>query len=303
MAPENNTFRLSRRSRAGALLLLFLILALLVVWRLLPVLFPGKQGLNDRELQLSWERFRAEQVVQEEQAAGAYTPHAYRSKEAEPAAVRLMPFDPNTATEEELLQLGLPRHTVRTLIKYRSKGGRFRQKEELQKLYTLSRADYKRIAPYVRIADGGAPRFPGQRGADTEKPLPVVELNSADAAGLMALKGIGPGYSRRILNYRDALGGFYSVEQLREVYGFPDSTYLQLREQLTVDPAAIRKINVNTAGPEELARHPYIGRKMADNIIRLRNDLKSFDEIAQLRQVPLINEEKYRKIAPYLSAH
>src|SRR5690606_13212332 len=99
----------------------------------------------------------------------------------------------------------------------------------------------------------------------------------------------------------NSIGGFFKVDQLQEVYGFPDSTYQQLKHHFTVNPPDVQKIALNRATETDLAKHPYIGKRLAANIIKLRNDLKTFTDIEQLRQTPLINEEKYRKIVPYLS--
>lgn len=303
MAQQDNGFQFSRKSRAGALMLLGILLILAVIWRLLPAMIPPKNDPREKELQLAWEQFKKENITESPPDEYDGEPRHYEKSRAASPPAHMALFDPNTATEEELVALGLPLRTARTLIKYRSKGGRFRRSEDLHKLYTLSKEDYGRIAPYVHI-----PEEPGRNNTPAaipafNKPEQVIELNGADAAALIALRGIGPGYSRRILGFRDALGGFLKVEQLQEVYGFPDSTYQQLKDRLTVDPARIKKINVNMATEEELGRHPYIGRKLAAGIIKLRNDLQNYADIEQLRQVPLINEEKYRKIAPYLSTY
>ncbi len=144
---------------------------------------------------------------------------------------------------------------------------------------------------------------PGEEAPVYKAAAGKTELNSADVQSLMRLKGIGPVLAQRILNYRNALGGFIAVAQLKEVYGLPDSVYRQLSPELTADKKQVQLINVNTASEAELARHPYIRKWLASDMIRLRTDLKTFTEIAQIRQLPLINEEKYRKIAPYLSTH
>lgn len=295
MLQENN-FRFSRRSGTGALVLLSLLLIMATIWRLLPAYMAPAEDSRSAELQLSWERFRKENMA-------AVPPEEKYAAQTGPAAVTisLKPFDPNTATETELVSLGLPVRTARTLVKYRSKGGTFRKKEDLQKLYTLSKEDYVRIAPYVQIA-GREPAGNKACVAYAAKPA-VIDLNTADADMLMALRGIGPGYSRRILNFRNALGGFVRVDQLQEVYGFPDSTYQQLKDRFVVNTGSVKRLNINTATEEELGKHPYIGRKAAAGIIKWRNEGKSFGELEQLRQVPLINDEKYRKIAPYLSTH
>lgn len=304
MAPPAEPFSFSRKSRTGALVLLGLLILATVIWRLLPAWQQPQPDKAELALQQQWAQFKKEQIVERQPAAD----NAVREERYDEAPgsrpLHLQPFDPNTAGEAVLTGLGLPLHTARTLIKYRSKGGRFRKKEDLQKLYTLSREDYERIAPYVQIpgaAEAAEKALPDWQQEPPPAPAGPLELNGADAEALIALKGIGPGYSRRILKYRNALGGFVAVAQLKEVYGFPDSTYQQLKDQLTIDPQLVRRINVNTATEEELARHPYVGKQLATGIFRLRNDLKSFAGLEQLRQVPLINEEKYRKIAPYLA--
>lgn len=318
MQQQTNEWQFSRKTRTGALVLMAILLVLIVVWRLLPSIFPPKEDLAGKELQLAWNTFKKENITevpedehQDRQYSKQYHTQ-YKDNDTPPQVqTHLAPFDPNTASEEELIAVGFQPRTAKTIIKYRSKGGKFRKKEDLQKLYTLSKEDYERIAPYARFGETSEYKsdFPESKSTYVEnKPDYVlasktVELNGADADALLSLRGIGPAFSKRIINFRNALGGFVMVEQLKEVYGFPDSTYQQLKGKLVVDAGKARKININQATEEELSKHPYIGRKLASNIIKYRNEVKSYSEIAQLKQVPLINDEKYRKIAPYLSTH
>jgi competence ComEA-like helix-hairpin-helix protein len=318
MQQQTNEWQFSRKTRTGALVLMAVLLVLIVVWRLLPSIFPPKEDPAGKELQLAWNNFRKEHITEvpdgDQHSDRPYSKqyHAqYKEEDAPPQVeAHLAPFDPNTASEEELIAVGFQPRTAKTIIKYRSKGGMFRKKEDLQKLYTFSKEDYERIAPYARFGETqDRPGLSENKPAYSEnKPayvqaIKTVELNGADAEALLSLRGIGPAFSKRILNFRNALGGFVMVEQLKEVYGFPDSTYQQLRDKLVVDAAKAKKININQATEEELGKHPYIGRKLASNIIKFRNEARNFNEIAQLKQVPLINDEKYRKIAPYLSTH
>lgn len=313
MQQQTNEWQFSRKTRTGALVLMAILLFLIVVWRLLPFLFPPKNDPAGKELQQAWNSFKKTHITeapenddpyQDRQYKKQYQPK-YKDKDNTPQIpARLAPFDPNTASEEELITLGFQPRTAKTIIKYRSHGGKFRKKEDLQKLYTLSKEDYERVAPYARFDD-----MPESKPAYAEhKPASIpssrtVELNNADTEALLSLRGIGPAFSKRILNFRNALGGFIAVEQLKEVYGFPDSTYQQIKYRLSVDAGKARKININQATEKELGQHPYIGRKLASNIIKFRNEIRSYSEIEQLKQVPLINDEKYRKIAPYLSTH
>lgn len=120
----------------------------------------------------------------------------------------------------------------------------------------------------------------------TEKDV-MVELNSADTLQLQELRGIGPGFARRIVKYREKLGGYYAKEQLMEVYGFTDSLYKQVSPHVTVDASKIQKLNINELGIAELKRHPYISFFEAKAIVEYRNSLKSgriesLDELAKL---------------------
>ena len=81
----------------------------------------------------------------------------------------------------------------------------------------------------------------------------------------------------------------------------PDSTVAALREKVKIDAGVVRKISVNTATLAQLSAHPYIGEKIAKGILQLREGYGGkYTSIEQLRQAPLMTEEIYRKIAPYL---
>lgn len=210
-------------------------------------------------------------------------------------------FDPNTASVEALTTLGLTPAVARTIIRYREKGGRFFQPEDLRKIYTLSEADYTRLQPYIRIVAANRKEQEHTYSSYTPKTNHPIDMNTADTAVWRLQKGIGPAFAARIVSYRDKLGGFTSREQLQEVYGLPDSTYHNLLPYLRLSTTTIRKINVNKATEQELAAHPYINLRMATAIIRLRKDIGAYTQIEDLRMLPLINEENYRKIAQYLT--
>ncbi len=292
MISPKKRFDLSYKERTGALVLLTILFALLVVWRLLPSLVAPDIDPEEHQLQEAWAQFEKAQEVD------TMAQPTRRNAAGTKTAGRLFLFDPNTVTEEKLKMLGLGHTTIKAWLKYRAKGGRFYKKEDVGKLYTLSRDDYQRIAPYIEII------APAGLSVRKEEGLRYpIELNGAAEKELIALKGIGPVFARRIINFRDALGGFVTVTQLKEVYGLPDSTYQYLKDKFTLDVQLQKKIRLNSCNVDELAGHPYISRQLAARIIQFRNDLNGFDSITQLRQVPLINDEKYRKIAPYLSTH
>ncbi len=303
MPPHSFDNGLSRSARIGLVCILGIAIALFIFWRLLPALFPKEPKADDARLTAAWNQLKNENSTASEATsrpgAGDAAGRPERKKTTNTAVVLFL-FDPNTASEGDFVRLGLSPRVARAVAHYRNKGGKFRKAADFQKIYTLSDVDYKRLAPYIRIDDAFSVR--SRSGEEHDKPLPEqpLLLNTATLDELVGLRGIGPAYANRIIKFREKLGGFYEVAQLKEVYGFPDSTYQLLKDHFMIDPADIKKMNINSATLELLEQHPYIGKKMAEQIVRLRNDLKEFSKIEQLRLVPLINEEKYRKIAPYL---
>ena len=131
----------------------------------------------------------------------------------------------------------------------------------------------------------------------------MVELNSADTTRLKQLRGIGSGYAKMIVSYREKLGGFYKAEQLLEVYKFPDETYQKIKNQLQVDTTLIRKIKVNTATVKELKAHPYISYYQALSIVENR-ELQVEMRYNCLYDMVVdedLKEEDILKVAPYFS--
>lgn len=130
-----------------------------------------------------------------------------------------------------------------------------------------------------------------------------VELNTADTTLLKQLRGIGSGYAKMIINYRTKLGGFYSKEQLLEVYRFPAETYSKIEHQVWVDTAYIQKLPINQLSIDQLKRHPYIryfqAKSLYDNRLKMPEQrYNALDDLVEDRDV---TSQFIEKIAPYLS--
>ena len=131
-------------------------------------------------------------------------------------------------------------------------------------------------------------------------PGTVIELNAADSATLTTLHGIGPSFARRIIGYRNRLGGFYKKEQLKEVFGLDSLTYSGLQSQVKVDASHIRKIPVNKVTFEELSHFPYLNYKQMNAIIQFREQHGDYGSISDMKNIAIMNDEILRKIEPYL---
>ena len=251
----------------------------------------------------------AEEIKQFRLAVSANTQtesHIYVQNEIE-----LFYFDPNRASDEDWEKLGLNGRQIRNIRNYQASGGNFRRKEDLQKLYSISSTQFRQLEPYIRIAANQV--TVGQISTEKTKKIETkttvtpqktkltVELNTADSSLLTQLPGVGTVLATRTLKYRNLIGGFANVEQLSEVYGINRELIERLADQLTIDSSQIRKIPVNKATLNELAKHPYINEQQARGILTFRRLQKRIDNIDELTRNNILEPETAEKIKPYLS--
>ena len=218
-------------------------------------------------------------------------------------AASLFVFDPNLITEKEALLLGFSPKTAAVLVKFRNKGGKFRQKDDLKKIYGVTEKLFSRVEPYIMITNYAESK------KDNEKVIPdfvnrqkkSIELNSADSIQLVSLNGIGPKLSARIIAYRKSLGGFSDVSQLKEIYGMKDSLFVLFADKVSVDQDKIQKIKINTITLDELKKHAYIKYIIAQSIVNYRQKHGRFQNEKELVEVGSISEELMNKLRPYLN--
>ena len=123
----------------------------------------------------------------------------------------------------------------------------------------------------------------------------------ADTSAYIALPGIGSKLSKRIISFREKLGGFYSVAQIGEVYNLPDSTFQKIKKFLVVNSKAIRRININSATADQLRAHPYINYTVANAIFQYRQQHGNYSSVEDLKKIMTISDEMLNKVSPYLS--
>lgn len=286
----------SRLEALGLAALSIVLFVLFVTWQTMDWWYPrqSEDKADQQKLASAYRDFMLHNKAGEQ---------AIETGKEEDATAVLFSFDPNTLDSAGFRQLGMSARVVKGLMSWRRHGKVFYKKEDLKPLYNLSAAEYDRLEPYISI-NGGVREKPRAYSNTYTKPAPLpatLDLNTTDSATLVRLNGIGPTLAHKIIERRRLLGGYLRHEQLMEIYKFSDSTLTMLRQRLAIRPEEVKKIPVNKASLAQLQTHPYIGEKTAKNIVLYRDALGKFDNIAQLKQVPLMNEENYRKIAPYLS--
>ena len=256
-------------------------------------LIDSARSRYDRDSQARTSRYRTN---------GKNTYQRDRSLEKPPSASRLYrPFDPNQADEATWLAMGISARTVSTIKRYLAAGGRFRQPDDLRRIYGIRDQDYQAIRSWVRIRTDSivAGRPKGDRPPNF--PSPVQDINAMDSVDWDRLPGIGPVLARRILRFRDGLGGFGSVDQLGEVYGIRDSLLQALKPRLSVAPGFQPPgLSLNEAGPEVLEQHPYLGKRLARLIVAYRQQHGPFARLEDLQAIPLVDSVLLNKLRPYL---
>jgi DNA uptake protein ComE-like DNA-binding protein len=136
---------------------------------------------------------------------------------------------------------------------------------------------------------------------DSTRQQTTIELNSADSSDFMALPQITPKLARTIIHFRDALGGYYRKKQLLEVYGMDSAYYSIIINRITLDVSKVERMDINKVTEKELAHHPYIHKKLAKAIYDYRKASGPFSKIQDLMKVDGIDEDKYAKLAPYIT--
>ncbi len=220
--------------------------------------------------------------------------------------IKPFPFDPNVLDEKGWVKLGFTPRQAASIIKYRDKGAKFRVKKDLKKLFMVDEDIYGLLEPYILLEDKlGETTFKsaGDAKITTKREFSPdrTEINGADSSALVRVRGIGPTFAKRIIRYREKLGGFSDIGQLQDVYGIDSARFIQIEQHLTIDQKLIKKINVNTASLDELRSHPYIDYYIAKAIVDKRIQKGAFNELAELKEIPLIYESLFYKLSPYLT--
>jgi DNA uptake protein ComE-like DNA-binding protein len=225
-------------------------------------------------------------------------------EESSPAPILTL-FNPNEASKEQLLSLGFNTALAARLINYRTKGGKFRVKHDVKKIYGMDSLFYLKIEKYIDLP---TQRIHSPSPSITEtKPKPTLakfDLNTADTAQLIKIYGIGAKLSMRIVAYRQKLGGFVSLQQVNEVYALDSVAIKELTSRSFIDPDFHpTQIDLNKATEKELAAHPYIKFKLAKAIAAYRLQHGPFRSVEELKEIVIIDALKFQQIKPYLSVN
>lgn len=233
--------------------------------------------------------------------------------------IKLRPFDPNVASVQELEALGVPSFLSQRIDNFRRAGGRFNIKSDLAKIYDFPDSLYQNLVPFINLPEkresvkgtfeaNAKPveraniraSYINRKDRYDSEPL-LLDINLADSLDFQKLYGIGPGYSRRLVAFREALGGYHAIEQVRDLYGMTDSLYHQIKSFLTIsDTVTLKVIPINVATFEQLNAHPYISYELTKEILSAKSKYGKFKQLEDLKRLTLLDSLSIAKLGPYL---
>ncbi|MGB5929746.1 MAG: helix-hairpin-helix domain-containing protein [Cyclobacteriaceae bacterium] len=323
-----NYFGFSKSESRGSIVLIILLFISILLPAVIRITM--NDGLSEGELVIAdepWLDSLAAALASSAPPAGdkAAAPEAATEPSAEDPAISLFQFDPNTATKDEFVKMGLPNWLADRIIKYRSKGGVFRVKDDLSKIYGMPEEQFAALRPFITLPEKAEKKTytsydrkkkdkrsedPVDAKADSarkalrkayaEVTFPF-DINLADSIQLKALTGVGSKTANKILKARTSLGGFISLTQLEEIWGISDEALDELESKTFVGQSFMPvKINVNTATAEEIWEHPYLKRYQARAIVAYRQQHGNFEKADDLLAIKVIKKETLRKMIPYL---
>jgi len=212
----------------------------------------------------------------------------------------LFEFDPNKAGTDEWKRLGVKESVINTIFKYREKGGQFQKAEDLRRIFGLPPDLCEKLIPYVRISESFTSSGNKTKSKGEKRQISELNINTAGVEEWKQLDGIGDGYAMRIIKYREKLGGFYSVHQVAETYGFPDSVFQKIKSKLICNGGLQRYLDLNHVEVEELKMHPYIHVALAKSIVMYRTQHGPFQSVADIQKIVTVDNDLFQRISPYL---
>ena len=250
-------------------------------------------------------------------SAEAAKPWKSKKKHEPKVKQELVAFDPNQLDSLGWRNLGLSPKQAQVMVRIRNERNGFKSKQELGKINMLDHI-FSEIEPFIQLPDtvarkkwvkktypkGDYPKWDSTKTKWPKKEFKKlhIDLNNSDTLELVRLYGIGPSFARRIVKFRNALGGFHAKEQLLDVWGMDSTRYMGIESEVYVESGSLQTLNINNATYEELKNHPYIKYNVAKAIVNYRKQHGSFKSPKDLIRIHLIDEELLQKLTPYLEA-
>ena len=285
-------FVISKRSKRGLLVLILASLGL--------IFFPRVYMFFQKE-----EAFviNSEQIAEFERTHKKFKKRNYSNYYSKNKKYKapVSKFNPNNYSLSDWMNLGLSEKQSVVVLKFTSRG--IYSEEDLKRIFVIPDVLFELIRDSVVYPE----RFqnsPNQESFKKQaKQITLINLNTADTTEFMKIYGIGAFYAKQIIRYREKLGGYFTKEQLFEVWKMTNEAYDKIKDHVFISEKDVKRININSVTIEELKVHPYLKWNQANSIIKMRIQRNGFKNIEEIKESVLIDSETYEKLFPYLSLH
>lgn len=283
----------------GIRVLLVVMVVLVAVYFIMPLLITQSEKFDTSKYQAEVDSFMAYSVVDtigNEYTRNTYQRNTYKndSYTKEEDKFVLKPFDPNGLPKEVWMQMGLSDKQAQVIKNFENKGGKFKTKEDVKKQFVISDEFYQKIEPYIVFAEMNDE-------VNSEHPALSIDINHATKEDFMLINGVKDYLAEGIVKYRQRLGGFVAIDQLKEIKYLTENVYNKIIPYCFITSYSVKKVSINIAEWKEMAPHPYIGGEIATKIIDYRKKNGVFKNAEDFKRSGLVDESVYTKLVPYLS--
>ncbi len=202
-------------------------------------------------------------------------------------------IDPNRTSGDSLIRAGIREGVARRIVSYRQHGGQFRYREDLKKIYGMDDETYRKLESRLALPDS-VTYLKDQRKKR-------MDINRAGIRDLILLAGLEEKLAGRVVKFGRLLGGYVSTDQFEDIYDLPEENLKLMKAHFFVSKNFVPvRININRAGWQELARHPYISEQLAKSILRYRELNGRITGMNELSAFTMVDDGRSKKLFPYL---
>ncbi len=282
----------------GIRVLLGVMVLLAAVYFVMPLFIVNNKKFDTSQYKANIDSFIASAIIDTqgyEYEGKNYQTYNYKSYPTDKVEKFVFkPFDPNGLPKEVWMEMGLSDKQAQVIKNFEAKGGKFKTKEDVKKQFVISEEFYKKIEPYLVFAEINDE-------VNSEHTPLSIDINHATKEDFMLINGIKDYLAEGIVKYRQRLGGFVSLDQLKEIKYLSERIYTDITPHCFITNYSVKKVSINIAEWKEMAPHPYIGGELATKIVDYRKKQGVFKNAEDFKKSGLVDDALYTKLVPYLS--
>lgn len=211
---------------------------------------------------------------------------------------RIYPFNPNFITADKAKFLGLTNKQWLALKNFRVEKNFVNSAREFQEVTKVSDSLLQAISIYFKFPDWVKNKTDSNQ---IKQVIPVKDINKANAEELQKVSGVGKVFAERVLQERNKLSGFLSIDQIDFIWGLSNEVKTELKKQFKVfSKPLIKKVNINRCSLQELQQIPYINYSLAREIVLYRSRQEQVLTEKDLHKIKGLPRDRLKIIALYL---